>query len=352
MYTSNKKPFKGLKVIELASVLSGPSVGMFFAELGAHVLKIENPKTGGDVTREWKHQSESPEKKDSAYYQSVNWGKKVKFWDLSKPVDLNKLHKLIPKTDIVIANYKGNDDKKLGVDYQTIKKLNPKIIYGKLEGFPNSNRVAFDLVLQAETGFMSMNGTSESGPVKMPVALIDLMAGHQLKEGILCALLKLQKTKKGSLIKVSLFDAAISALANQASNYLINKQIPKLAGSLHPNIAPYGELLKSSDNQLFTLAIGSDLQFDKLCEIFGVKTPNEFKNNLLRLKNRTKLYAFLTKNIQKINSNELYKQFEELNIPYGKVKNLMEVLSVLDSGYFLNYLNGQKIVKSVAFYTS
>jgi crotonobetainyl-CoA:carnitine CoA-transferase CaiB-like acyl-CoA transferase len=342
------KPFKGLKVIELASVLAGPSVGMFFAELGATVFKIENPNTNGDITRGWKLKNER-DTGTSAYYQSINWGKKVKFWDLNTSEYLQKLHKLVEKSDIVIANYKLNDDLKLGVDYKTLKKINPSLIYGKIEGFPDNRRVAFDLVLQAETGFMSMTGTPSSGPVKMPVALIDLLAGHQLKEGILCALIKRNKTGTGSLIKVSLFDSAICSLVNQASNYLLNNQIPKPLGSLHPNIAPYGEIFTTADNVQFTLAIGSEKQFDDLLEILQIDKNKKLINNQLRVKNRALLKEILKAKISKRTAKPLIKDMLIKNIPFGEIKNLKEVINGLDSSYFLNYKNQNKILKTVAF---
>ena len=193
--------FKNLKVIELANVLAGPAVGMFFAELGADVIKIENKTTNGDVTRSWKLTTENPNQKGSAYFASVNWNKKSLFLDLKDAFDKTKVLELIKDADIVIANYKKGDAEKLGMDYESLKKTNPKLIYAHISGFgEDSSRIAFDIVLQAETGFMFMNGTSESGPIKMPVALIDILAAHQLKEGVLVALIKRMQTNEGSKV--------------------------------------------------------------------------------------------------------------------------------------------------------
>lgn len=321
--------FKNLKVVELASVLAGPSVGMFFAELGATVIKIENKKTGGDVTRSWKLPTENPKEKTSAYYVSVNWGKQSLFLDLTDKKDLQKVYSIIKSADIVIANYKSGDAKKLKMDYTTLKKLNPKLIYGNIVGFgENDSRVAYDLVLQAETGFMSMNGTKESGPVKMPVALIDLLAAHQMKEAILIALLNRERTKKGCKINVSLYDSAISSLANQASNWLNAKHNPERIGSLHPNIAPYGEIFISKDKVQFVLAIGSDKQFNLLYEILGnenLETNTSYKTNSLRVKNRTKLQSELQKSISKKTFTFLKKSFLKNNIPFGEIKSVKDV---------------------------
>src|SRR4051812_32689959 len=171
--------FKDLKIIELAGVLAGPSVGYFFAELGAKVIKIENPKTKGDVTRTWKLKTENPKENTSAYFWSVNSNKEFISLDISIPSQLQKFYDLIKDADILITNFKAGDDLKLKVDYPTLLKLNPQLIYASINGFGYNNpRTAYDLILQAESGFMFMNGEPNSKPVKMPVALIDILAGH------------------------------------------------------------------------------------------------------------------------------------------------------------------------------
>jgi crotonobetainyl-CoA:carnitine CoA-transferase CaiB-like acyl-CoA transferase len=162
-----KDTFKDLKVIELASVLAGPSVGYFFAELGAKVIKVENPKTKGDVTRSWKLKTENPKEDTSAYFWSVNANKEFLFLDITVPSQLNKLYDIIKDADIVITNFKAGDEVKLKVDYPTLSKINPNIIYASINGFGHANpRTAYDLILQAESGFMFMNGELNSKPVK------------------------------------------------------------------------------------------------------------------------------------------------------------------------------------------
>lgn len=321
--------FKDLKVIELANVLAGPAVGMFFAELGAEVIKFENKSTNGDVTRSWKLPSENPDSLISAYYASVNWNKKSVFVDLKNETDKSKVLELVRDADIIISNYKKGDDVKLGMDYENLKKINPKIIYAHLSGFgEDSRRTAFDIVLQAETGFMFMNGTAESGPVKMPVALIDILAAHQLKEGVLVALIKRMQNGEGSKVSVSLFDSAIASLANQATNWLMEKHNPQRIGSLHPNIAPYGEIFLSKDDQLIVLAIGNDKQFNQLCLALKIESlsKNElFFTNINRVKNRTSLFEILKPEIQKFNSEELMMHFIKHDIPAGKIKSIKDV---------------------------
>lgn len=321
--------FKDLKVVELANVLAGPAVGMFFAELGAKVIKVENSLTAGDITRQWKTTHESNKSSVSAYYASVNWNKEVIFADLTDLKEKEKVYSIIEEADIVISNYKPGDDKKLGMDYETISKINTNIVYGHITGFGIYNdRVAYDLVLQAETGFMSMNGTKESGPLKIPVAMIDILAAHQMKEALLIGLINRMKTNKGGYYTVSLYDAAISSLANQASNFLMTGVVPALAGSLHPNIAPYGEIFITKNKKKIILAIGSNKQFDNLCKVLGI--PNiakekRFSENKERVLNRMELKKILQYEFKKKESDFLINEFHKRYVPAGEIKDLEEV---------------------------
>ncbi|MDX1912653.1 MAG: CoA transferase, partial [Saprospiraceae bacterium] len=179
--------FKGLKVVEFASVLAGPAVGMFFAELGAEVVKIENKTTGGDVTRGWKQATEDPASPISAYWSSVNWGKKYLLLDLGDAADRAQALEYALAADVVISNFKPSSARRMGFDAQTLRAQNPQLIYAQLNAFadPEDESPAFDAVLQAEAGFLYMTGEANRPPVKMPVALIDILAAHQLKEAIL-----------------------------------------------------------------------------------------------------------------------------------------------------------------------
>jgi len=332
--------FKGLKVVELANVLAGPAVGLFFSELGADVIKIENKLTGGDVTRTWKLPYENKKSKSSAYYASVNWNKKSYFLNLKDETEKQQVYKLIRISDIVITNYKSGDDKKLGVDYSTLKKINPQIIHAQINGYGEKiKRTAYDIVLQAETGFMYMNGTPTSGPLKMPVAMIDLMAAHQLKEGILIALLKRAKSGKGSKVTVSLFDSAISSLANQASSFLMTGNNPQPLGSLHPNIAPYGEIFNTKDNRQLVLAIGNDKQFGKFCNLMNMKkllTEPKFQTNTDRVKNRKQLQKIISPFLEKYNSKHLMKLLIHEDIPAGLINSIKDLSSSIDFSSYIN----------------
>ena len=190
--------------------------------------------------------------------------------------------------------------------------------------------MAYDLILQAETGFMSMNGTKDSGPVKMPVALIDVLAGHQLKEGLLLALLDRYLTGKGSEVSVSLYDTAICSLANQASNYLMTGHVAQRIGSLHPNIAPYGELFQTKDGLTITFAIGSDKHFEKLVstlDIPDLAKDIRFIHNQQRIEHRTILAEILQSSIRSCESKELLSKLHAQQVPCAEVKTMDMVFS-------------------------
>lgn len=320
--------FEDLIVIDCSTVLAGPSVGTFFAELGASVTKIENPAIP-DVTRSWKLGSENKNTSVSAYFASVNYHKHYLQLDFKNETDLSKLIDLIEKADIFLSNFKKGDAEKFGLTDSYLQSVNPGLIIGKISGFGSeSDRVAYDLILQAETGFMSMNGTTESGPVKMPVALIDVLAAHQLKEGLLTALLKRTKTKHGQILSVSLYDAAISSLANQASNYLMEGHIPGRIGSLHPNIAPYGEIFVTNDGKLITFAIGSNKHFQILCDFLGLShlpSDERFWENVERVKNRSILQEIIQEIISRFEAKEIMNYMHEHFVPAGIIRNLEEV---------------------------
>lgn len=321
---------KELTVIDLSTVLAGPSVGMFFAELGAKVIKIEHPLIP-DVTRSWKLPSEQNELPVSAYFSSVNYGKSYLKLNLLDTDDYSSFIELIKNADILLTNFKRGDDHKFGIETTTLQQLNKRLIVGKISGFgEDSDRVAYDLILQAETGFMSMNGTTDSGPVKMPVALIDILAGHQLKEGLLLALMDRQLTGEGSEVSVSLYDAAVCSLANQASNFLMTGHIAKRIGSLHPNIAPYGELFQTKDGMTITIAIGSDNHFEKLVATLNhpeLAKDIRFIHNRQRIENRTILADILQSILMNYQSNVILSELLLKNVPCAEVKSIDSVFS-------------------------
>ena len=322
--------FEGLKVIELASVLAGPAVGMFFAELGAQVIKIENKSRGGDVTRTWRLPQEDKSNPFSAYYCSVNYGKESLMLDLSNPKDKELLEALLGEADIVISNYRPKVAEKWSLDYSSIKKTNPSVLFGHISGYPDSDRAAFDVVLQAETGFLSMSGESGRPPAKMPVALIDILAAHQLKEALLLAYIHKLKSGEGSAVYVNLFESALASLANQATNWLVAGHIPQPMGCQHPNIAPYGDLFYSQEGNAFVLAVGSDQQFEELCILLGNEQwakEDRFAKNQDRLANRAALVELLQTEFAKHKEAYWAQLFDEKSVPAGFVRNMKEVFS-------------------------
>ncbi|MEM6964191.1 MAG: CoA transferase [Bacteroidota bacterium] len=324
--------FKGLRVVELASVLAGPAVGMFFAELGAEVIKIENKSTGGDVTRQWKLPNEDKNAFHSAYFCSVNWQKRILLKDLTEKADRAEVLDLIRTADVLVSNFKPASAKKMGMDYESLCAINDQLIYAALTSFgKNDYTPAFDIVMQAEAGFLYMCGEPDRDPVRMPVALIDLLAAHQLKEGILLALLKRNETGKGSLVTTSLLESAISSLANQATNWLMGNKIPERMGSQHPNIAPYGDAFYTKDQLPIILAVGTQKQFEKLCEVLQrefLKNDNRFITNTLRVKNRKALNEELARAIQHFEREILLEALKKEGVPVGSIRNMKEVFEL------------------------
>lgn len=323
--------FSDLKVLELASVLAGPSVGQFFAELGAQVIKVENSKTGGDVTRTWKSAGEQTDDR-SAYFCAVNWGKKSIAVDLTTQEGRHIVQQLAAKSDIVIASYKPGDAEKLGVSYQQLVTNNKQLIYGQITGYGSSDpRVGYDAVVQAESGFMFMNGEPGGNSLKMPVALIDVLAGHQLKEGLLLALLNKERSGKGSFLEVSLLQTALASLANQSSNYLVAGKIPQKQGSAHPNIAPYGDVFVTEDKKEVLLAVGNDAQFKALCELLGsgqIGAMPQFASNEARVLNRTLLQGLLQQIMGQWQSENLMPELHKRKIPAGIIQTIQQAFEM------------------------
>lgn len=322
---------KDLLVIETASVLAGPAVGLFFAELGARVVKIENLRAGGDVTRKWKLPAEDPSSPISAYFSSVNHGKEHRFWDLQDLAARAAFEALLAQAGVLITNHMDKDAASLGLDRERLRKLNPKLVHGHIRGYAHDReRPAYDVVLQAETGYMAMTGTSDEHLAKLPVAMIDILAAHQLKEGLLLALLHRERTGNGAYVEVSLEEAALAGLVNQASNWLMAGHVAGPIGTAHPNIAPYGELFTCADGKQIVLAVGSDTQFGKLCQLFGLHhLPDDprFTTNAARVAHRQNLVDTLTPVLAGCTRDQLLEKLRAAGIPAGAVNAINEALS-------------------------
>jgi crotonobetainyl-CoA:carnitine CoA-transferase CaiB-like acyl-CoA transferase len=346
--------FEGLLVLELANVLAGPSVGQFFAELGAKVIKIENKLTQGDVTRSWKLRSEAPETDTPAYFCAVNWGKRSIALDLTNEQDLQFFYTLATKADIIIASYKPGDAERLKVDFDSLKLLNDRLIYGHITGYgPEDNRAGYDAVIQAESGFMHLNGDSDGPPTKMPVALMDILTAHQLKEGILVALLNRERTGKGSLVQASLLASGISSLANQATNFLVAGIEPQRMGSEHPNIVPYGSVFYTKDQKQVVLAVGDDKQFKRLCSILKELTLADdpaYCSNYNRVQNRVELLERLKALIKDFDREPLLQVLHKQHVPAGAVNSISEVFLLPQAkALLLNEGQGLCGIRQIAF---
>ena len=320
---------KDFLVVELANILAGPTTTMAFAELGARVIKVENPSTSGDATRGWKLANENRDSDICAYFACANWGKESISIDFTQEAGKQVVHDLIKRADIVVASFKPGDDKKLGLDYETAKTLNPSVIYGQINAYGESDpRPGFDAILQAEAGFTYLNGEPDGPPTKMPVALVDLLASHQLKEGLLLALLKRERTGEGSFVSVSLLQAAVASLANQATNYLTAGVIPQRMGSEHPNIVPYGSILKCADDVELVIAAATERQFRKLMACLDLnelaEDPN-YSTGPQRVERRDELLAAIRTAAGKVPAAEIAAKLEQEKVPFGFVNDMQAV---------------------------
>jgi crotonobetainyl-CoA:carnitine CoA-transferase CaiB-like acyl-CoA transferase len=322
-------PLNGIRVLELANVLAGPSVGLFLAEMGATVIKVENIRSCGDVTRHWKLPSEDPETDISGYFSCVNWGKQSLAVDITHEEGLEIIYKLAGQCDILLASYKPGDAGKLKVDYPSLKKLNSNLIYAHVTGYGMTNpRAGYDAIIQAESGFTYMNGEPDGKPTKMPVALMDVLAAHQIKEAVLLALLARERGGCGQYIEASLLKSGVASLANQATNWLVGNSIPRRMGSDHPNIVPYGTIFSTADDKEIVLAVGTDKQFGELCRLLGkpgLAEDEKFKKNYNRVVNSSRLKDELQKLIGQYEREDILSLLQSRRVPAGGVFNMKEV---------------------------
>lgn len=251
--------------------------------------------------------------------------------DLSRAPDRAAFDALISTADVLLTNHLAADADKLGLQRERLRALNPKLIHGHIKGFADqTHRPAFDVVLQAETGYISMTGTDGDHLAKLPIALIDVLAAHQLKEGVLLALLQRIKTGRGAYVEVSLEEAALTGLINQASNWLMAGHVAKPIGTLHPNIAPYGEVFTCADGGRIILAVGSDAQFKALCNLLGLNDlPDDtrFVRNVERVRNRSVLAEALGTAIAAHARKPLLDALIAAEVPAGAVNSIDEALS-------------------------
>lgn len=318
----------GVKVLDLTRVLAGPQCTMILADLGADVMKVEAPG-GSDETRFW-----GPPFKNgvSAYYLCANRNKRSITVNLKTEKGREIIRALARESDVLIHNFKSGSMEKWDLDYDLLQEINPRLIYCSITGFgetgPYSHLPGYDYIIQGMSGLMSITGSEESGPIKIGVAMVDILTGLYSAISIEAALLERERSGNGQKIDMSLMDTAVSSLANVASNYLLSGNVPRRLGNDHPNIVPYS-IFKALDGELI-IAVGNNQQFAKLCKVMGideVTSDEKFCTNKARVENKHELRRILENHLQLKPVQEWLEIFSQNNIPCGPIHTIDQVFS-------------------------
>jgi crotonobetainyl-CoA:carnitine CoA-transferase CaiB-like acyl-CoA transferase len=319
-------PLEGLKVVELARILAGPWIGQSLADLGAEVIKVESPD--GDDTRKWGPPFiEREGDRSAAYYYSANRGKSCVTADFRTEEGRQTVIDLVRDADILIENFKVGGLAKYGLDYASLSKINPRLIYCSVTGFgqdgPYAPRAGYDFLLQGMSGLMSITGEPDGQPQKVGVAITDIVTGLYGSIGILAAVEQRHRTGRGQHLDMSLMDCATALLANQAMNYLATGESPRRLGNDHPNIAPY-QVMAVQDGHVI-LAVGNDGQFQRLCQVLELADVAEdprFQTNQLRVDNREALTMRLEQALSGWTQAELLQALEAATVPAGPINTI------------------------------
>jgi crotonobetainyl-CoA:carnitine CoA-transferase CaiB-like acyl-CoA transferase len=313
-----------LQILDFSRVLAGPLATMTLADLGAEVTKVERPGTGDD-TRSWgpPHDAEG----EATYFQAVNRNKRSVALDLGDPGDLAEARRLALAADVVVENFRPGVMAKLGLDYESLAGENPGLVFCSITGFGGSGEGAelpgYDLLVQALGGLMSITGEPEGEPLKVGVALVDVIAGLYAAVGILAALEHRRESDEGQLVEVDLLSALLAGLVNQSSAYTVAGAVPERMGNRHPSIAPY-ELLRCGEGEL-VLAVGNDRQFRDLCEVLGapgLADEERFATNPARVENRAELQLLLERALAARPAAEWVELLRARRVPAGVVNDL------------------------------
>jgi crotonobetainyl-CoA:carnitine CoA-transferase CaiB-like acyl-CoA transferase len=330
-------PLSHIRVLELSRILAGPWAGQMLADLGAEIIKVEKPIQGDD-TRHWgppflnNRQDKAPS--ESAYFLSVNRGKRSITIDIRQQEGQAIIHQLIESCDVLIENFKVGSLLKYHLDFASLSAINPKLIYCSITGFgqdgPYAQRAGYDFLLQGMGGLMSVTGEPDhlpgGGPQKVGVALTDILTGMYATTAIQAAIIEREKSALGQHIDLALLDVQVACLANQGMNYLVSKETPKRMGNAHPNIVPY-QTFKTADGFII-LTIGNDSQFADFCEVANCSTLIRdplFATNQARVQNRELVVQRLTKIIEAKNSDFWLQQLEIKGVPCGPINDIAEV---------------------------
>jgi len=326
-------PLAGFRVLDLSRILAGPWASQMLADLGAEVIKIERPGQGDD-TRAWGPPympAESGEPtNEAAYFQGANRGKHSVCIDISSLQGRALVLQLVEKCDVLIENFKVGGLEKYGLDYPSVKAINPKLVYCSITGFgqtgPYSDRAGYDFMIQAMGGLMSVTGEPDGQPMKVGVALADVMTGLYAANAIQAALIHQLRSGKGQYIDLALLDVQVATLANQAMNYLASGVNPKRLGNAHPNIVPY-QAFQTADGYLI-LAVGNDTQFSRFCDLAGraeLATDKRFAKNSNRVKNRDVLIPDLIGIMQTHSTDWWLERLNHKGIPCGPIATIDQV---------------------------
>ena len=322
----------GINVFDLTRVLAGPTSTQILGDLGANIIKVERPNSGDDSRNLGPPylDSNSEISQESSYYLSVNRNKQSVTIDLTKKEGQALAKKIIKKCDVLVENFRAGNLKQYGLDYKSIKKINPKIIYCSITGFgqtgPYSKRGGYDYLVQAMGGIMSITGEKKGQPTKIGVGVSDIITGLYACISILSALKFRDITSQGQHIDISLMDSQVSWLSYVAQGYLTSGITPQRIGNDHPSIVPYQTV--KAKNGLMVLAIANDRQFKNFCNFSGLKNLHldpKYKNNSQRVKNRSSLNKIINKIIKAKNINFWVNGLTKVNVPCGPINDISQV---------------------------
>ena len=332
-------PLAGYRVLDMSRILAGPWAGQMLADLGADVIKIERP-TFGDDTRSWGppylKDSRGKDTEDAAYFFCANRGKKSVTVDITCAEGQEIIRQLAERSDVLIENYKVGGLANYGLDYESLSKINPKLVYCSITGFgqtgPYANLPGYDFLIQGMGGLMSVTGEPDNpekesgGPTKVGVAVTDLFTGLYASNAIQAALIERQSSNIGQYIDLALLDVQTATLANQASNYLVGGVVPERLGNAHPNIVPY-QAFPTSDGHII-VAVGNDQQFGRLCGALGedeLANDERFTTNATRVNNRKLLCDVIKQNLKEHGSAHWLERLKLYDVPCGPINTIDQV---------------------------
>ncbi|MBJ9984319.1 CoA transferase [Acinetobacter sp. S40] len=325
----------GLTVLDLSRVLAGPWCGQILADLGAEVIKVERPKVGDDTRMwgpPWMLNNQGQLTKEAGYYQAANRNKYSVAIDIASEEGQQLIQEMVKDADVLIENYKAGSLAKYGLDYATLNKINPQLIYCSITGFgqtgPRAEEPGYDFVIQGMSGLMSITGEENQEPQKVGVAVADIQTGLYATVAIQAALWSRLTTGKGQHIDLSLLDVQVAALANQGMNFLTTGKSPVRMGNAHPNIVPY-QLFKAKDKD-FIIACGNDKQFRDLCiaiERTDLLERSDYLTNKDRVANRNKLIAILSAHFLAHAANYWVERIHAKKVPVGMINSIEDALN-------------------------